>query len=223
MRNNYNRNRRRRSERGDWSDSETKKKKKFHWWIIPIVLVAIAIVVIVSGNLIRTADGNRIMGVSISKLPDKLVYYVGEKFSSKGLEITTTLNNGTSYTEGPETCTFSGFNSEFAEEEQQIFVSYGDRTFVYTITIKEPPRPFSPLKTISLETLPKTDYKLGDWLSVEDGVLLLTYEDGFTRRIRLEYGHIYDFSTEKPGTFTITVKLREDGYLATCTYQITVE
>ena len=59
-------------------------------------------------------------------------------------------------------------------------------------------------------------------MDVEDGVLLLEYEDGSTRRIRLDYNHVYGFSTKTPGTFTITVKLREDGFLATCTYEITV-
>ena len=207
--------------RNEFRDSES-KKSKFRWWFIPLGILLIAAVVILVSTLKSTANGSKIAGVAISKLPDKLVYYIGEKPSYTGLEITTTYNNGNSFTVGPEACTFSGFDSEFAEEEQQITVTYGEHTFVYTVTVKEPVRPFSPLKSISLESLPKTEYKVGDWLSVENGVLVLSYENGTTRRIRLEYGHIYGFSTEKTGTYTITVKLREDGYLATCTYQIKV-
>ncbi len=222
MRNNYNRSRRRRSERGDWYDGG-KKKSKFRWWMVPLAIVLVIATVVIVNSTRSAAHGKMVSSVAISSLPEKLVYYIGEEISYTGLEITTTLNNGTSFTEGPEACTFSGFNSEFAEEEQRITVTYGEHKFVYTVTIKEPVRPLSPLTSISLEALPKTEYKVGDGLSVENGVLLLTYKDGFTRRIRLEYGHIYDFSTEKAGSFTITVKLREEGYLATCTYQITVE
>lgn len=194
----------------------------FKWWMIPVALLVIAVIAAAVHFTTKSVNGNVVSNVAISSMPNKLVYYVGEQFSSTGLTITTTLNNGTTFTEGPETCTFSGFNSEFAQEEQQITVKYKEHTFVYTITIKEPPRPFSPLKSISLETLPKTEYKVGDWMSVENGVLLLTYEDGSTRRIRLDYNHIYDFDTRKAGTYTITVKYREDSYLATCTYNITV-
>lgn len=200
----------------------SRKGLKFKWWIIPIVVVLIAAVAAVLLFTTNNANENAVVSVAISSKPNKLVFYVGEQPSYTGLAITTTLNNGTTFTEGPEACQFSGFNSEFAQEEQQITVTYKDHTFVYTITIKEPPRPFSPLKKISLETLPKTEYKVGDWLNINDGVLLLEYEDGSTRKIRLEPSYIYDFSTETPGNFTITVKLREDGYLATCTYNITV-
>ena len=147
---------------------------------------------------------------------------MGEEPSYTGLTITTTLNDGTSFTEGPEACTFSGFNSEFAKEEQVITVKYKEHTFVYTITIKEPVRPVSPLKSVTLESMPKTEYKVGDWMNVNDGVLLLEYEDGSTRRIELEHKHVYGFSTDAPGTFTLTIKVHEDGYLVTCTYQITV-
>ena len=214
----------RRNEFRDSSFSDSKSKKfRFRWWFIPLALVLIVAIVILVNTLSSISNGNKISSVSISKLPDKLVYYVGEKFSPTGLEITTTYNNGNSFTEGPEACQFSGFNSEFAVEEQQIFVTYGEHSFVYTVTIKEPVRPFSPLKSIALESLPKTEYKVGDWLSVDGGVLVLTYEDGHTRRIPLEYGHIYGFSTERPVQgLTVTVKYREDSYLATCTYTINV-
>lgn len=204
---------------------KTSKKKPFKfkkWMIIPIVFILMIVIPVVVFIIKNNAHKHDVNQVAISSLPTKLVYYVGEQPSYTGLAITTTYNDGTSITEGPEACTFSGFNSEFPEEEQLITVTYGEHTFVYTITIKEMVRPFSPLEKISLESLPKTEYKVGDWLNVNDGVLIVEYEDGTTRRIRLEHNHIYNFSTESPGEFTITVKYVEDGYLATCTYDITV-
>lgn len=198
-------------------------KKRRKWWIIPIVVVLIVVVVLVVNNVKRNSYGDQISSVAISSLPNKVEYYVGEEPNYEGFTVSTTYNNGTTFTEGPEACTFSGFNSEFAVEKQTITVVYGEHTFAFDITIKEPIRPFSPLVKISFDTLPKTEYKVGDWLDVSEGVLILEYEDGYTRKIRLEYNHIYDFSTENPGKFTITVKLREDGYLATCTYEINVK
>ena len=208
-----------------FSDPDEKEpfKFKFKWWmLIPVVVILAIVIAVVAIGAAESTYDKQVSQVAISSLPEKLVYYVGEQPSYTGLTITTTFNNGTTFTEGPESCTFSGFNSEFAEEEQHITITYGEHTFVYTITIKEPVKPFSPLVNISLVTLPKTEYKVGDWLNVNDGVLLLEYEDGSTRRIRLEHNHIRNFSSDNPGNFTITVKVVEDGYLATCTYDITV-
>lgn len=207
-------------------DKPSKKapfKFEFKWWmLIPIVLILAITITVIVLDVAKTTHDKEVLQVAISSLPTKLVYYVGEQPSYTGLTITTTFNDGTEFTEGPEACTFSGFNSEFAEEEQRITVKYKEHTFVYTITIKEPVRPFSPLRSVTLESMPKTEYKVGDWMNVNDGVLLLEYEDGSTRRIQLEHKHVYGFSTDNPGTFTLTVKIHEDGYLATCTYEITV-
>ena len=203
---------------------DSKKGLQFKWWmLIPIILILVVAIVLVVNNAKQTEHGNQVSQVAISSLPNKLVYYIGEQPSYAGLTITTTLNNGMTFTEGPEACTFSGFNSEFAVEEQKITVTYGEHTFVYTVTIKEPIKPFSPLTGVSLETLPKTEYKVGDWLDVNGGVLLLEYEDGSTRRIKLEDKHVYDFSSDQAtDKLTLTVKVREDGFLATCTYDIKV-
>ena len=205
-----------------YAGGNNKKSLKFLWWLIPAVLALIVAVVAIVMSVKSTESGKQVSQVSISTLPNKLVYYIGEEPSYTGLTITTTLNNGMTFTEGPEACTFSGFNSEFAQEEQKITVKYKEHTFVYTVTIKESVRPSANLTKISLVNLPKTEYKVGDWLNVNDGVLLLEYDDGSTRRIQLEHRYVYDFSTDTPGNFTLTVKLREDGILMTCTYDITV-
>ncbi len=215
----YKRSRKRRS---DYLD-KTEKHSKLRWWMIPSTILVIAIIVFVVISLATAVDGRAIANIELIAWPEKLVYYIGDKPSYTGLELGITLYDGTEYIVGPEECEFSGFNSEFAEEEQHITVTYKEHTFSFTVTIKEVPHLISPLKKISLVTLPQTEYKVGDRLSVENGVLLLEYEDGHTQRIRLEYSHIYNFTTDKPGTHTISVKIMENGYLVTCTYQITVE
>lgn len=201
---------------------ENKGKHRFKWWIIPLVILLVTGVIFIYANIIRKDNDPKVFSVAISTLPYKTEYYIGEQPDYTGFTVTTTYNDGTTFTEGADACTFSGFDSEFAAEKQQITVNYKENTFVFDIAIKEPPRAFSPLSKIALVSLPKTEYKVGDWLSVKDGVLLLEYSDGATRKIPLDYLHIYDFSTEKPGKFTVTVKLREDGYLATTTYDVTV-
>ena len=208
----------------DASNRSRKGIKFKKWMLIPIIIVAVIAVaaIIIIGNGTSGNDSNEVLSVAISSLPTKLVYYVGEEPNYTGFAVTTQFNNGTEFTEGSEACTFSGFNSEFPVKEQEITVNYGEHTFMFTVEIKERPRPFSPLTKISFESLPKTEYKVGDWMDINDGVLLLEYEDGSTRRMRLEYRHVYDFSTDTPGTFTLTVKYRENGILQTCTYEITV-
>ena len=199
-----------------------KEHRRFKWWIIPLILVLVVAIFIAFVTARIKMNGKKVAYVGMSTLPYKTEYYIGEQPDYTGFTVTTTYNDGTTFTEGADACTFSGFDSEFAAEKQQITVNYKENTFVFDIAIKEPPRAFSPLSKIALVSLPKTEYKVGDWLSVKDGVLLLEYSDGATRKIPLDYLHIYDFSTEKPGKFTVTVKLREDGYLATTTYDVTV-
>ena len=188
-----------------------------------LVLIAVFAIVLTINNNKKDKVGNQVLNVSISALP-KQVYYVGDEPSYTGLKITTTFYNGTSFTEGEEACTFEGFNSEFPVAEQQIFVTYGEHSFVYTVEIKERPRPASPLQSISIDTLPKTEYKVGDWLDVNDGVLLLTYENGDTRKIRLEPSHINtdSFNTKTPGNYTVEVLILENDVIKSCTYDVTV-
>ena len=75
---------------------------------------------------------------------------------------------------------------------------------------------------VSFKTLPKTQYKVGDWMSVEGGVLLVKYDDGSTKEVELTYDHVYGFTTAEPGTFTLYVKYVEEGLLSETTYTITV-
>lgn len=211
----------------DFSFSDPDKKEpfkfEFKWWmVIPVVVIVGIIIAAVAVGEAESAHDKEVFQVAISTLPEKLVYYVGEEPSYTGLTITTTLNDGTSFSEGPEACTFSGFNSEFPELEQRITVTYGEHTFVFTVDIKERPRPVATLKSISLKTLPKTEYKVGNALSVGGGIILVEYDDGSTKEIQLKYGHISGFSSEVAGNFTITVFVEENGVLATCTYEITV-
>ena len=53
-------------------------------------------------------------------------------------------------------------------------------------------------------------------------MLTLQYDDGTTKDIEMEIDYIYGFNTSAPGTYEVTVKYVEDGFLATATYTITV-
>ena len=86
-----------------------------------------------------------------------------------------------------------------------------------------PTEPAPVLKQIRLETLPKTEYTLGERLDTSGGVLLCEYTDGSARRINLTSSMVSGFDKVKsPGTYTLTVRYEEKGVVATTTYAIRV-
>lgn len=72
------------------------------------------------------------------------------------------------------------------------------------------------------KSFPKTEYAIGDWLSVKDGVLCVQYTDGTTEDVSLTYSMVSDFSTSKTGKYMLTVSCSLDGRIYRTTYQYTV-
>ena len=108
---------------------------------------------------------------------------------------------------------------------QVITVKYKDFTDTFTITIfdkaQEPPAD-SLFIGMEFKTKPKTQYKVGETLSVEGGVLLKKYENGTTEEMALTDDMVIDFTSKKPGTYNVTVSYMEDANLVEITYKITV-
>ena len=188
-----------------------------------VALVAIIAAVVVFAVPAIEKNGQEIKSIMISRTPDKTVYLIGEDAVYDGLRVTVTRKNGETFNVRADKCQITGFDSSVAAEKQEIVVTYEGFKTSFDIIIKEPPKPTPMLKGISLETLPKTEYKLGEWLDTTGGVILREYVDGSVMRLSLVNSYVFGFADiNKPGTYTLTVKYMENGTIAETTYTITV-
>lgn len=187
-----------------------------------IVIISLIVGIAIYNNAQKKTDVDYI---SIKSLPEKIEYYQDEIFSTLGLEIEATLKNGKTLLIATEKCSFSGFDSSVPTDTQIITVTYQGANTSFQIKIK-------PLGSadgingsfngLSFKTLPKTEYKVGEWLDIDGGILILHYDDGSTKEVPLELSDVYGFTSMQAGTYELTVRHIEDGFLATCTYTITV-
>ena len=217
----------------------TKEKKKFHFSLkdkktriifISAIAALLAIATILVFVIINNKKGNEPIKIMISENP-KLSYYVGDEADYTGLVIAIVKKNGESdyvkYTrENSKDFTITGFDSRVPRDRQDITVIYGGFSCKYTIKIKELPEPVRELVGISIETYPKTEYKVGEWIETEGGWLLKHYSDGTTKRTMLVDSYIDEKSWKDAraggvGTYTIIVKYKEDGKVFRTTYEIT--
>ncbi len=199
-------------------------RKKTIKWILLIAAAVLVVALAVAAVLLIVKDGKKIVDVVLSKAPTKTEYYIGDEPSYEGIVLQVILKNGNSYTvSDPSAMTFSGFNSNKATEEQQVVVSYEGYSLFYTVSIQKLPTPTPILTKIEIDTLPKTEYEVGDWLDTTGGILLCTYRDGSTLRVDMG-NHMVDFPEELVAgqTYTLTVQYIEEGILAQTTYDITV-
>ena len=193
--------------------------------LIAAIAALVIVLVVAVVFLIPSAEdyGNQIQRITLAGTPDKTQFYTGERANYKGLTVLVTLKNGDSYTVDYNDCVITGFDSSAPAESQTITVSYEGFTATYNIVILENVKPSPVLDSIYLETLPKTEYKLGEWLSTDGGVIVRKYKDGSTARINLVNSYVYGFvDITEPGEYELSVKYVEDGVLAETTYTITV-
>ena len=213
--------------------ASTTSSKKAKLKKIIILAVVVALVVALAGVLLyqRQQYNKQISHVLVSSSPEKLQYYVGDKPQYDGLKLQVVLNNGDSYFVEADECTFSGFDSSEAVDRQTITVSYQGFTCTYKVMIKDLPTPAKVLANIYLETLPKTEYKVNEWLNTKGGVLMVEYTDGTYMRHNLTNQDVYLFVTDvrnelyvtqQAGTYELEIRYREGGVTKTCTYTITV-
>ena len=195
--------------------------------LIPVVAVAViaiaALIVIVVVSLMQS-KGEEIDRIHISSTPNKTVYLVGEDVDYTGLRVAVTRKNGESFTVRADKCQMTGFDSSEAGYKT-ITVSYEGFTSSFSVVVNDVPRPTPALVGISLETLPKTEYKVGEWLDTEGGMLVREYVDGSTARITLVNSYIFGWDeawANGLGEYELTVKYVENGVIATTTYMINV-
>ena len=198
-----------------------------------VAILAIVIVVFPSVGDILNEEPPRVTAqkLTIVTPPEKTTYYVGESLSYHGMELTVTLSSGTVLDLDVTNCQITGFDSS-EPANQTITVKYNDLKATFDILIiplsetpSEPSTSTGVPSGLSFKTLPKTEYKVGEYLNVSGGILQLKYDDGSVKEIELDYSHIANtFDNTKPGEYTIMVKYYdpEHDYLAETTYTITV-
>ena len=199
--------------------------------IVLVTLIGVGIGAVVDYSNQISEDGNNISDIFISSMPQNTTYYIGdERADYSGLKLGITLKNGNTYyveysEENASEFIFRGFDSSAYNEEQTITVTYKGYDRVFKISILERPQATPILSKISLETLPKTEYKVGEWLDTTGGVILLEYKNHASLRVNLMNKDVYGWEEAYeggPGTYTLTVIYVENGVLAQTTYTITV-
>ena len=81
---------------------------------------------------------------------------------------------------------------------------------------------------IYIKTMPKTEYKVGEWIDTSGGVLLAQYTDGSTEDIRMRDVEnngmvICGFSSEYPGVIPLSVEYTEGAITSKTVYNITIK
>lgn len=200
-------------------------KKPVNTKIVVAIVAAIILITVVVVALVVPAikrNGQLLDGIIIETTPIKTIYLIGEEADYNGLRVAVSRKNGDTFIVRASDCEISGFDSTTAGYKT-INVVYEGFASSFSIKVEEPERPVSALKSISLKTLPKTEYKVGEWLDTTGGMLVREYIDGTTAEITLVNSYVYGFGDiEGPGTYTLTVEYEENGIIETTEYQITV-
>lgn len=196
--------------------------------IVAVLLIGSAITAVVLVN--KHKKDTTIERIYVTVNPTKINYYVGERADYSGLKIDLVMQSGklvtVEYNEQTKSeFSFSGFNSSAVAERLAVTVYYAGFNTSFSITVQEEPKPAPVLQSITLESLPKTEYLLGDRLSTTGGVILRHYSDGSALRIALINGYVSGFRAAMDagvGEYTLTVSYEEEGVIEQTTYTITI-
>lgn len=207
---------------GDYDNTGSRK-------LLPILLIVLILLAVAAGGYFGykfvSARRNAVVSIEVTSPPTKYTYWVGQEADFAGLEVTATRKNGKTFVVDLADCEITGFISGYVVEDLFITVSYEDCRAYFSVEIREKPKPNPVLKSITLISLPKTEYKLGEKLSTSGGMLYVEYKNGDPKYINLINNMVpgyYDIKA--PGTYTLTVTYtdREINQVATTTYTITV-
>ncbi len=165
----------------------------------------------------------------ISTPPTKSTYKVGDYADYSGLAVFIRGTNGQSvyikYNERPEEFTITGFDSSEPVEEQIITVTVGENTDTFKIKIEAVQQVGVTLVGITMKSMPKLNYVVGDAFDPTGGVILAEYSDGTTVEAALDYSNVSGFSfiNDTVGEHEIKIKFfDENGGYAETTITITI-
>lgn len=149
-------------------------------------------------------------GITVSKMPDKALYYQGELFDSTGLEVSKTYSDGTLETIADYE--LSGFDSSSAGTKT-ITVTASGKTTTFEISVSE-----ASITAISVTTMPtKVNYHIGKEFDSTGVVVTATLSDGNTIDVTKDCTYSgFDSSSPKQCEITVTY-----GNF-TCTFEVTI-
>lgn len=140
-----------------------------------------------------------VSSVSVKSTPKKTEYFIGDKLETSGLAITVTYSNGsTKDISSGFTCSPSTFNTEGS---QKITIEYEGKNTSFNVKVST-----ASVSSLSVKAKPKkTDYFIGDKLSVDGLVISASYTDGSSKDISSGFTYTPDtLNTE--GSQKITVE-----------------
>ena len=221
------------------SGEKMSKKKKLTIIIIAAsalllaALITTGIILYVNYSNEIDEEGKNIETVYISEYPTVREYYVGDPTPDySGLKLGITLKNGTSHfveynqEENASEFSFSGFYTSVPNDEQKIILNYKGHDCEFYVSVLPRPEPIPVMSGISMETLPKTQYVLGEALNVSGGVILIEYINHAPLRVNLTPSNVFGFEkamAEGAGNHELEVLYEdESGMFKTTTYTITI-
>lgn len=186
-------------------------------------VIVISVAVLVFAIPASRENGTQIKSIKVTQLPEKTVYLQGETANYDGLRVTVTQKNGESFIVRAEQCKITGFDGNCPMDKQIVTVSYGGFMDTFTVKVLEHEKPAPVLKAIWLDPLPKTEYKVGEWLDTSGAVMVREYKNGDIVYVNLRNLDVYGWEkVNVPGKYILTVKYAENGVLCTFDYEITV-
>ena len=168
-----------------------------------------------------------LVNIWLITLPHKTTYLIGERLDTSGGVLCCEYSDGSVKDITLTPSMVSGFENATAPGVYSLTVTYTEDGIVaqttFDINMQEAPRPAPVLVSISLVSMPKTEYMVGQWLDTSGGVIRCTYSDGSTMEIMLTNSMVSGFeNATAPGVYTLTIRYTEDGVVAQTTYEITM-
>ncbi len=186
------------------------KMRKRYSVIFLILIVAVALTMFVSCS--DTGGEVSVVKIVVSTLP-KTDYYLGDAFELGNAKLTVTYENGKTETVPLEATMISGFNSNKLGE-QTLTIRYKDVSEYLTVNVKT-----APVYSLQIEsTLHKTEYVVGESLSVKDLNMLVTYSNGRTAILPVEENMVSGFDSSAPGEKQLVVSYGNK----TCNMTVTI-
>ena len=147
----------------------------------------------------------------------KTAYFVNEQFTSEGLVVTASYNNGDTKSVTPTS--ISGYDMS-QTGSQTVTVTYSEdgvtKNAAYTITVN----PIL-LDQITLSGSYKTTYFVGDTFSTDGLIVTAKYNDGSSKTVTPT--SISGYNMNATGEQTVTATYKEGEITCTATYKITVK
>lgn len=143
---------------------------------------------------------NTLKEIKVTKEPDKIEYYKGEKFDKTGMVVTGYLNSG-------ETIEIENYlilnGDDLSEDQKEVTIQYEDKTTTQPITIIK-----NTVESLSIKKQPdKTEYKAGESFDSKGMILEAIFRDDTVEEVT-DF-EVLDGADLKNGQDTVHVKYED--------------